>query len=921
MSSSPELGTPPFVVGRKSEIERIRRVLEAAAAGYGAGLVVRGEPGMGKTTVLRAGANAPPAPMRVIHARGVEAEAEIGYATLADVLRPAAPRLDALVPAQQAALESALSLGPPSPADPLMIGSAALSLLAAHAESAPVAVFVDDLQFVDAASQLVLAFIARRLESESIALVVAVRANVRSPLDGAGVDELLLEPLDDDSAATIVTQTVPNVVGAVRDRIVGTARGNPLALVELPTLLDDAQLQGRRPLDDPLRVNGSVNDAFAHRLARLSDDARRALLVVSADDTADLHVVRSAVAALRIPADALEEAELEGALELGPPLRVRHPLLRSLAYHQARPADQRAVHAALAESVGNDSYRAAWHRGLAASDPDEKLAAELDEAAAGARARGRFASAAAASDRAAALSTDTDARARRLVFSATSHLLAGSVTEASARTMQALELASAPDVRAEAVLLQANALLFGGQPREAFALLVREAAETELSHPDAASMLLAQAVMACQVTSEIDLGIETGHRAVDVAARAGPRARLGADLALAEVLILRGEVSSVRDLHARARSVAPLDDPLVAGQLLQSEGAYLMIVGEHEQARRVIGQIVAGARSAGMPTVLPYPLVVLAELEFRTGRWSDAVARASEAVEIAEQAGQGLFEAHGLQMLARVEAAIGDVTAARAHLDRAEALGGRLRIEAAQFFNAGVRMFVELTEGRFEAAVTAGGTVEKLSLERGVREHGVVLWAADLVEAYVRTGRMDDAVELLERFEEDGRRTERTWALAAAARCRGLIEDDFEGRFEMSLALHERAGMPFETARTQLLLGKRRRRAGRRSAARDVLASALGTFERLGAGPWAERARSELRAAGTRSRTSESPPTDDLTPHEVRVALIIARGATTREAAAELLVSPKTVDYHLQRIYRKLGISSRAQLARLFPDQ
>ena len=434
-------------------------------------------------------------------------------------------------------------------------------------------------------------------------------------------------------------------------------------------------------------------------------------------------------------------------------------------------------------------------------------------------------------------------------------------------------------------------------------------------------MLLAQAVMACQVTSEIDLGIETGRRAVEIAARAGPRARLGADLALAEVLILRGEVSAARELHARARSVAPLDDPLVAGQLLQSEGAYLMIVGEHEQARAVIELIVAGARNAGMPTVLPYPLVVLAELEFRKGRWSDAVARASEAVEIAEQTAQGLFEAHGLQMLARVEAAIGDAAAARAHLDRAELLGERLRIEAAQFFNAAVRMFVELTEGRFEAAVTAGGTVETLSSERGIREHGVVLWAADLVEAYVRTGRTEDAVELLERFEEDGRQTGRTWALAAAARCRGLIEDEFESRFQTSLALHERAGMPFETARTQLLLGKRRRRAGHRTAARDVLASALETFERLGAGPWAERARNELRAAGTRSRPSESPPTDDLTPHEVRVALIIARGATTREAAAELLVSPKTVDYHLQRIYRKLGISSRAQLARLFPEQ
>lgn len=873
---------------------------------------------MGKTTILRAVTSAAPPGMRLVQARGVEAEAEVGYATLADVLRPATGALDRLVPAQRAALESALALGPPSQADALMIGSAALSLLAAHAAAGPFAVLVDDLQFADAASQFVLAFIARRLESESIALVVSVRVGATTPLDAVGVEELVLEPLDTGPAAEIVTRVVPNVADAVRDRIVTTAEGNPLALVELPTLLDDEQLAGRRSLDDPLRVNGTVHAAFAQQLARLDDDARRALLLVSADDTAHLGVVRRAAVVLAVPDGAFERVEEAGVLELGPPLRIKHPLLRSLAYHAAPPEERRAVHAALAEATADDRYRQAWHRGLAVSDPDEGVAQALEAAAASVRARALYPAAAAAVDRAAMLSPSAEGHARRLVAAGSDHQLAGNIAAASERLSRALELTSDPRTRAEAHRLQVNAVLFGGDPRAAYALATHAAATLEEDHPDSAAVLLAQATMACQVSGEIRAGVECGRRAVEVARRAGPQAQLAANLALAEVLALAGDASGVRALQQEARSLLPFDDPLVAGQLLQSEAAYLMVIGEHEQAAALIRQIVAGARQAGVPGVLPYPLAVAAEIEFRTGRWPEALAAASEAVEIGEQTGQGIFTCMALIMLARIEAARGAFDVARGHLDRASAMSAALGVDATRFYEPAVRSFLELTAGRPEHAAKAGREVEELSAARGLREPAVVPWAPDLIEAYIRLDEPASARRVLERFEADAQLTGRVWADAAAARCRGLLEHDFEPEFDKAFGHHDQLTMPFERARTALALGERRRRAGRRKEAREPLEEALGAFRHLGAAPWGDRAERELRAAGGRPSTSPGETAlAELTPHEVRVALIVAGGATNRDAAAELYVSPKTVDFHLQRIYRKLGVSSRTELAHL----
>jgi DNA-binding CsgD family transcriptional regulator len=377
----------------------------------------------------------------------------------------------------------------------------------------------------------------------------------------------------------------------------------------------------------------------------------------------------------------------------------------------------------------------------------------------------------------------------------------------------------------------------------------------------------------------------------------------------------------VFELRARARAVAPLDDPMVAGMILQSEAGHLSVLGRHVEARAEIEQLVSAARAAGAAGVLVYPLGLLGEIELRSGNWPRAIAVASEAVELAEQTGQLAWGTFAMQVLTRVEAARGHFEAAAAHGARAQAIADAFAFDGMRFYLPTARAFLALTVGDLEEAVEQGREVEEISRERGLLEPAVVLWAPDLIESYARLDRRREAQRVLERFTSEAVATQRTWALAAAARCRGILEDDFEGAFAEALERHAGLGMPFERARTELCLGERRRRTGRRTDARGPLRSALRAFERLGARPWAERARSELAASGERVRPRDAARTDALTPHELRVALVVARGATNREAAAELFVSPKTVDFHLRQIYRKLGIRSRAELGRLFASE
>jgi ATP/maltotriose-dependent transcriptional regulator MalT len=349
--------------------------------------------------------------------------------------------------------------------------------------------------------------------------------------------------------------------------------------------------------------------------------------------------------------------------------------------------------------------------------------------------------------------------------------------------------------------------------------------------------------------------------------------------------------------------------------LLQAEVGFRSALCQFEEARALGERLVATGRAASAPGMLPFPLSALADIDYRTGRWAIARAEAEESYVLASETGQPNFVSYARIVLARVEAAMGLDEDCRAHVGEAIAIGERLGADAITFFADAVLGFLALGLGRFEDAVLHSERATRASRERGAREPAILMSAPDLVEAYERLGRREEAQAALEALEEETEASGGVWSRAAAARVRGLLapDDEFELRFGAAFALYREATLPFDEARTELCLGERRRRAGRRADARGPLRKAISAFDRLGAQPWAKRARMELRASGETLRGAPEAA-EKLTPQELQVAVVVARGATNREAAAELFLSPKTIDFHLSRIYRKLGIRSRTQL-------
>jgi ATP/maltotriose-dependent transcriptional regulator MalT len=413
------------------------------------------------------------------------------------------------------------------------------------------------------------------------------------------------------------------------------------------------------------------------------------------------------------------------------------------------------------------------------------------------------------------------------------------------------------------------------------------------------------------------LAVDTARRAYDLCPADDPAAPFAA-LAYAEAQLLTGEAASVQALLDDAdRELSAGTTPMAIFQIAHSRAAFHMVVDEYESARALAEDLVAVARAANAPAMLPFPLATLAEVDFRTGHWNEALARANESATVAEQTGQLAHEIYASLTIAKIAAARGDSATAAGLLDRVASVAAALGTEAMLFYVPAAQAFLAVSEGAYERAVDAGEEVARVSLARGVREPGVIWWPPDLIEAYVRVGRVEDARAALTRFQEEADATGRLWARGAAARCRGLVgpSEDAEASFEEALGLHAETSMPFERARTLLLLGQHRRRAGRRVDARAALAAAHATFERLAAAPWCARASAELRASGATMQSPADRAADTLTPHEWQVAFAVARGATNREAAAQLFLSPKTIDFHLRNIYRKLGIRSRAQLA------
>ena len=903
-----------MLVGRHDELARVDRLLDEAAAGRGAAIVVRGEAGIGKTALLEYARERATAET-VLGTTGVESELELPFAGLADVLRPLLDHLGDLPPSQAEHVRTALALAPPRPVDRFALGAATLALLAAAADDGLLLVLVDDAHWLDTASRDALMFAARRLAADPVALIFAARDGEPASFDPATLDTLVLAGLGRDDAASLLGDAVAPAMVAT---LVQLTRGNPLALLELPSTLSDRQLLGREPIEQPLRVSARVESAFARRALVLGEEVRRALLVAAADDSGLFAVVDAACRTIGTSADDLRSAEAAELLRVeGPRIDFEHPLVRASIYQGAAPSERRDVHRALATAFkGRDEFRRAWHAAAAASGYDGEIALALATAAAEARGRGAHAAAAAAYERAARLTPEADRRPSLLAQAADAAWLAGRTADAEALIAEGLSARPPRTARAELLALRGRIGLYGDDQEDAYATLLEAAQLIEADDPARARDLLVDAFGA---------GLQLGG-----AAAAEATARLEAlgkdDDAFRELLVAQARIaaSSVAGIPRSHRQLEEATAAAEAAGVLDQSALHLLWAGrarfmlaQNDEAARLGRRALDRARQDAALAVVPQALRLIASADFDRGRWRAAYAAAAEAVEIGRGLDQSSTVCACLGVLADIDAAGGNRESCQAWA--AEAI--EIAIERRLGF---YRERAERALGRLDVAL--GRTAEGIEqLERvyerlaraGNREQNVTP-AWDLVEAYVRSGDIEAARALLADAEA-AMPTGSNGEEAVVERCRGIVaaERDFAASFERALKLHDEEPFPYERARTQLVYGERLRRAGERKRARERLRSALSTFDELGATPWSARAGSELAATGERLRPAAAAR-ESLTPRETQVALAVAEGASNNEVAALLYLTPKTVEYHLTRVYRKLGLRSRAELVRQF---
>ena len=914
-----------MLVGRTRELGELAALLEEARDSRSSSLMIHGEAGIGKSALLDetvASADG----FRVLRARGYESESDIAYAGLLDLLMPVFDLADRIPAAQAAALRGALAIDDPTPAAPFAVPAAVLSLLSLAAEEQPLLVVADDVHWLDAASLDALLFVARRLSAEGVVLLLSARDGEGLDPEALGLPRLTVGGLDADSARALLTDRTAGLPGPVAERLLDTAAGNPLALIEIPSALTTAQRTGREPLPAPLPVGTSVESAFHRRIADIAPQARRALVVISAMETNRVDLLHAALDHLGIPRDALREAEDAELVRYDAGrIDLRHPLLRAAIYHGATPPERRAAHEALAV-VAPDPRRRAWHMAIAAVAPDESVAEALEAAGHDARGRGAAAAAASAFARAAELSVDEARRARRELEAALDFTIAGQFERALSLIDAALPRAGDdPILLADLRRARGHVELRRGAPQRAFELLEAEARRVAPDDPIRAALTLLEASVAHMMTGDMQALEETARRALALAEGKLPPLELAATLIIGETLIALGRTEEGDAMIEQARPLLLEGDPLSGlPEIIGMAGQCSVWIEKFDRAEAVLDRLVHAAREASAVGVLIYPLAAHSHLDFRRGRWQAAYADAAESVELARETGQIGLLAHSLTALARVESATGRHEAAQAHARESVELCRALGSDAVRVYGLSALAFDELVSGRIESAVELLDEAHDIAERLRMDEPGLVQWAPDHVEALARAGQAERAQASLDRFARHAEATQRRWALAATERCRGLLAepDASAAHFERALVLHEGDQQPFERARTQLAFAERLRRARRRADARPHLTAALETFEKLGARPWAQRARDELEATGgPTGPRAETTGSDDLTSGELKIALLVAQGLTNREVAAALFLSPKTVEHHLSSIYRKLDVRSRTQLARLFAEE
>ena len=904
-------GDIPVLIGRLSEQSRLDALLDAARAGRSGGLVVRGEPGVGKTSLLdyavtRAGG------FRVLRTLGAESESDLAFSGLLELLRPVADRAGELPDVQVRALESALRGS--GEVDRFAVYAATLGIVALVAEDGPVLCVMDDAQWVDPASSEALLFTARRLADEGVVILFGARDGESVYFEGRGVPDLGLVGLGAVDGSRLVRESsrLPLASGVVAQLVAETG-GNPLALVEIPAGLRERQRLGTEPLDDPLRGGAAVERAFGARVGALSGPARRALLMAAVSDTDGLAAILHAAAQ---DAGGLDEAETAGLIVVeGERLRFRHPLVRSVVHSGASGGERRAAHTALANALTTvDADRAVWHRALATVGHDEQVASELARVAEGARRRGGAEAQARLLERAARLTPHSECRAMRLYEGGRAAYHAGRPDYAAALLDEALELAGDPQRRADVVDARMYVATARGEIAEWLDACRDEAVRVAAQDPHRASRLFTHLWEHAAEQFDVAGAREMLDQIVELSRQ--PDDDLHVVAARAWQSMFENDVAGARAAVSRGLALGPDQSPERATEFAE----VLTYLGECHAARELLEPLIERFRKDGSLLDLAKALAFLADAQYRMGRLASAEAAASESVALVSDAGLPFWECTALAALAVIEAMRGQHAECERHARRVLELAPQVGQRSATPYAWYALGLSALTTGRIERAIEA--FVLSREIFCGVPTL-ICCVEADLIDAYLRAGRVDDARELFLAFERDATRSGHTVALMISARCHATLAKDVdaEAAFDQAFRLCDGAQWPLERARCHLALGERLRRSGERAAARIELRSALDAFERIGAAGFAERTRHELRATGERVRARTGDEPEQLTAQELQIALLVARGATNREAAASAFLSPKTVEKHLSNAYRKLGVRSRSELARRLADQ
>ncbi len=904
--------------GRGHERARIARLLQDARAGSGGALIVSGEAGTGKSTLLTDAA-ATAEDMRVLRTQGIESEAPLAFAALERLLRPVMPLAERLPAPQARALRVVFGAESGEGSDRFLVFLAALSLLAEAAEKTPVLAVVDDAHWLDDASAAALLFIARRLQLERIALLFGAReGDVRAFDPGDDLPLLRLTGLDLDAVTSLLRdQTGAQVSAEVGAELMASTGGNPLALVELPRVLSADQLTGRSRLPGRLPVTGRIERVFLDRARRLSEAAQRLVLVAATDDSGRVSTISAAAARLDVGADALAEVEASGLVRVvDGRLQLRHPLVRSAVYAAATSIDRRRAHAALAEVLTRpqDADRRAWHRAASVDEPDAAVVADLDAAAARAEQRGGYEAAAAAWERAAELSAEEGERARRLYGAARGAWLSGQAGRARSLADAARDVATDPLLRADVIRLRARIEWNTGSVKLGHRMVLEGARDVAPHDLDRAREMAMFAAALAAFGGDSGIGINPTAYAGLPGENPSMRQRCFADLLIGLKRVVDGDWARATGALRQAFDVGErlqLDDQ----DLLPNLGIAALHLGDVEAADTYHQRLLTRARDTGAIVMVLYSLTRLGFSDIPTGRWASAGGRQTEALRLGEATGQPVLAAAPLSWLLLLSAYRGD-----------DAYDNQLgEVESVQETQPMGILEVLLRDiTRWAKGVHASPRSPAAFHHLAQITHHIIrrMAAIDRIEAAVHADQVETAGLWIGDLETFAAATGQAWAGASAAHGRAVLAAaagsvDADADFEEALRLHTGSGRVFDRARTLLVYGEHLRRTRRRVAARDHLRAALEVFEDLRAAPWAERATQELRASGETARKRDTSAPADLTPQELQVAQLVQRGMSNREVAAQLFVSPRTVDFHLRNVFAKTGVTSRLELTQV----